>query len=173
VSAGELTRLVRHRPLPAAPVAVEASEAERAALAARFGVTAIERLTASVRLSDHDRAVEAVGTLHADVIQPCAVSGEDFAVTIAEDIAFRFVPAGSMPADEEVDIEIDSDEPDEIEYSGELFDLGEAVAQSLGLAIDPYAVGPDAEAARSEAGIVSDDAPIGPLAAALRALQKN
>ncbi|QYU69205.1 hypothetical protein J4558_03410 [Leptolyngbya sp. 15MV] len=54
-----------------------------------------------------------------------------------------------------------------------MFDLGEAVAQSLGLAIDPYAVGPEAEAARREAGIASDDVPSGPLAEALRALRKD
>ncbi|QYU66117.1 sigma 54-interacting transcriptional regulator [Leptolyngbya sp. 15MV] len=91
MSAGELTRMVRHRPLPAAPVEIEANEAERAALAARFGVTAIERLNASVRLTDAERAVEAVGTLRAEVVQPCAVSGEDFTMTIAEDIA-SFIP---------------------------------------------------------------------------------
>ena len=41
-----------------------------------------------------------------------------------------------------------ADECDEIGYSGTIFDIGEAVAQSLALAIDPFATGPQAEAAR-------------------------
>lgn len=170
---GELTRMVRHRPLPDAPLVIEASAAERAALAARFGVTAIERLHAEVQLTNHDDAVEAEGTLRADVIQPCAVSGEDFALAIEEELAFRFVPQRAHPAEPDLEIELEPGQLDEIEYSGELFDLGEAVAQSLGLAIDPYAVGPDADRARSEAGITGDDTPSGPLADALRALRKD
>ena len=48
---------------------------------------------------------------------------------------------------------------------GTAFDLGEAVAQSFGLAIDPYAAGPEADSVRREAGIVDEDAPSGPFAA--------
>ena len=44
-------------------------------------------------------------------------------------------------------------------------DLGEAVAQSFGLALDPYATGPDAETTRRDAGIVAESAPSGPFAA--------
>ena len=47
-----------------------------------------------------------------------------------------------------VDIEIDTDGLDEIEYEGTHMDVGEAVAQSLALAIDPFLTGPAAEAAR-------------------------
>jgi len=42
---------------------------------------------------------------------------------------------------------------DEIEYTGTHIDLGEAVAQSLALAIDPFLTGPNADAARKSAGI--------------------
>ena len=52
-----------------------------------------------------------------------------------------------------------------------MFDLGEAVAQDLALAIDPYAVGPGAERARKEAGLL-DEAAAGPFAA-LEALKKS
>ena len=60
---------------------------------------------------------------------------------------------------------------DEIPFEGHVFDLGEAVAQSLALAIDPYAVGPNAEQARKDAGI-GDEAASGPFAA-LAALKKD
>ena len=64
---------------------------------------------------------------------------------------------------------------DEIEYEGDSFDLGEAIAQTLGLAIDPYREGPDADSARRESGIQSDESiqPSGPLAEALAALKKG
>ncbi len=52
-----------------------------------------------------------------------------------------------------------------------MFDLGEAVAQSLALAIDPYAVGPSAEQARKDAGL-GDEAASGPFAA-LAGLKKS
>jgi len=171
VSESEFSRMVRRKPLPGAPVEIEASEAERAALAKRFGIGAIERLRAVLDLSEKGTAVLAEGTLSADIVQACAVSGEDFAHTIEEELALRFVPA-ERPADEpDIEIELDTGDLDEIEYEGENFDLGEAVAQSLGLAIDPYAEGPDADAAREDAGIASDDAPSGPLAEALRGLK--
>ena len=53
--------------------------------------------------------------------------------------------------------------------------LGEAIAQTLALAIDPYREGPDADEARKKAGIVSDEdhAPSGPLAEALAGLKKD
>ena len=50
-------------------------------------------------------------------------------------------------------------------------DVGEAVAQSLALAIDPFAVGPDAERARQQAGLL-DEGQAGPFAA-LAALKRD
>ena len=77
--------------------------------------------------------------------------------------------------DDTIEIELDAEDLDEIEYAGDTFDLGEAVAQSLGLAFDPYAEGPNADAVRVEKGIASDEdqAPSGPLAEALKALKKD
>ena len=174
----EFSRLVKDRQLPAATLVLEANEAERSALAARFGVPRVDALRAEVSLEQDGKAIAARGTLTAHIVQLCAISGEEFEVAIEEPLALRFVEEGSVDpaladADEEIEIELSADELDEIEYSGESFDLGEAVAQSLGLAIDPYAEGPNADAARKQAGIVGDDAPSGPLADALRALKRE
>lgn len=164
--------MIRPKPLPGGTVEIIASDAERAALARRFGITTVERLVARLDLAEDGKAVSATGTLEADLIQPCAVSGEDFPVIVREDIALRFVPASGAPVQPDIEIELADEDLDEIEYEGEMFDLGEAVAQSLALAIDPYAEGPNADAARKAAGIVSDDAPRGALADALAALKK-
>jgi len=151
----EFSRLIDLRQISGKPEALVASEAERAALAERFGLVAIGRLEASVELVPEGPVVAASGRLVAEWVQPCAVSGEDLAQATDEPIAFRFVPARTDHAPDE-EIELAEHELDEIEYSGTAFDLGEAVAQSFALAIDPFAEGPDAEAARKAAGILSE-----------------
>ena len=169
----ELSRMIKARPLPAGAVVIEASPEERAALAARFGLGAVESLRAEVSLDARPRAIRATGRLHAAILQPCAVSGEDFPVTIDEPVDLRFVEENQRPATPDEEIELEADDCDEIEYAGDMFDLGEAVAQTLGLAIDPYAEGPNADAARAAAGIVQEGEQLGPLADLLSALKKS
>jgi uncharacterized metal-binding protein YceD (DUF177 family) len=177
MSAPELSRIVKARLLPGDPVKVAADEAERASLSARFGLPAIESLSATIELEKSGKSVKANGRLTASIQQICAVSGEEFATAIDEPITLRFVEEGTLePAlseDGEIEIELEADDCDEIEYSGETFDLGEAIAQTLGLAIDPYAEGPNANSARKAAGIVAEGEQEGPLAAALSALKKD
>ncbi|MEQ5789155.1 DUF177 domain-containing protein [Erythrobacter sp. NFXS35] len=168
--------MVKTRPLPGAPLVIEASAAERAALAARFGLGEIAVLRAEVALEAKPSAIRATGRLNARVMQPCAVSGEPFPVTIDEPIDLRFIEQRGSAASgegEEIEIELEADDCDEIEFSGDMFDLGEAVAQTLGLAIDPYAEGPGADAARKAAGIVAEGEQDGPLAAMLSTLKKG
>ncbi len=175
MSESELSRPIKIRALPADPVVIEASDAERAALAKRFNLASVDDLHATIELEQRAKAVNASGTLKASITQACAISHEDFPTKIEEPLAFRFVEeaAPEISEDNEIEIELDADDLDEIEYAGDAFDLGEAVAQSLGLAIDPYAEGPNADAARKSAGITSDDEPTGPLAEALKALKKD
>ncbi|KLE34700.1 hypothetical protein AAW00_11080 [Aurantiacibacter luteus] len=153
-----------------APVELTASEVERAALARRFGLVAIDRLEARVELVPDGDAVEASGTLDAAIVQSCAVSGNDLPVTIHEPFTVRFVPMSDAPAAFDEEIELEEDELDEVEFKGTAFDLGEAVAQSLVLAIDPFAVGPDADEARRRHGLMEEGA-AGPLAEALKGLR--
>lgn len=171
----ELTRMIKARPLPGEPVVIEATPDERAALARRFALGAVEILRAEVALEQKPRAVRATGRLKAAIMQPCAISGEDFPVTIDEPVDLRFVEENPRPvsADEAIELELEADDCDEIGYSGDMFDLGEAVAQTLGLAIDPYAEGPNANAARKAAGIVAEGEQDGPLAALLAGLKKD
>ena len=170
----ELTRMIKVRPLPADPVVIEATLHERAALAARFGLGAVHSLRAEVALDQKARAIRATGRIKAEILQPCAISTEDFPVTIDEPVDLRFVEDRERPMteDEAQEIELEADDCDEIAFTGDMFDLGEAVAQTLGLAIDPYAEGPNADAARKAAGIVAEGEQDGPMAAMLAALQK-
>lgn len=145
-SDSEFPRLFDVRQCEGKQVHLEANEAERVALSNRFGIVRIDRLVADLLLTRQDRDVDASGTLVADIVQACAVSAEDLPVAIREEIAFRFVPEAEHHTSEE--IELDAKDCDEIEYAGTHFDLGEAVAQSVALAIDPFATGPEADTAR-------------------------
>ncbi|MGX7894483.1 YceD family protein [Tsuneonella sp. HG222] len=170
MSASEFPRPIDRRHLPSRELHLEANEAECAALAERFGLVAIQRLDARVVLTTDGEAIDADGTLEAEVIQSCAISGDDLPVRIREAIVLRFVPETAIPEPGE-EIELEEDELDEIPFAGHVFDLGEAVAQTLSLAIDPFAVGPGAETVRTEAGLL-DEGQAGPFGA-LAALKKN
>ena len=171
----ELSRPIKVKGLPGDALVIEATAGERAALARRFGLPGIDSLRAEIDLEQRGKAIRATGTLKAAIRQACAISGEDFPANIDEPIDLRFVDETGVtaPDDEEIEIELEADDCDEIEYSGDMFDLGEAVAQSLGLSIDPYAEGPNADAARKAAGIVQEGEQEGPLAALLAGLKKN
>lgn len=168
----EFSRMVRSRPHPPETLTITANADERTALAKRFGVIGIDALSADLSLTPDGDGVAAKGRMSAELVQNCAVSGEDFATRIEEPLDLRFVPAGSIETSED-EIELASDAADEIEFDGDSFDLGEAIAQSLGLAIDPYAEGPGADEARSAAGLTDDAAPRGPLADLLEGLERS
>ena len=151
----EFTRMIDLRGIGNAPLRLEARADECAALARRFAIVAVERFAAEVSLIPEGPVVTAKGRIAAAVVQSCAVSGEDLPVVIDEPVTLRFVPETAPTAAE---IELSVDELDEIPYTGTAFDLGEALAQSLALAIDPFLVGPRAEEARRMAGLLAEGA---------------
>lgn len=170
MSVPEFSHMIDLRQIGDAPVILIPDEDERRRLAARFAITAIDSMRAELRLTIEGQTVEAKGKLTASIVQMCAISGEDFPVKISEPVALRFVPANASRAPDE-EIEISADDCDEIEYEGTVFDLGEAVAQSLALAIDPFAEGPNADKARAEHKLGGDVA--SGAFAALSALKKD
>jgi len=155
----ELSRPFRLDSLSAAPrdVAVEADATEREALARRFGLVAIDSLEADARLVRRsDAAVTAEGTVRARVVQSCVATAERVEAVVEEPFRVEFRPLPSAGrADEE--IELGEGELDTIFYEGGAVDLGETVAQSLLLALDPYPRSPAAEAALREAGVKSEE----------------
>lgn len=118
---------------------VEANDAERAALAARMRLPALTALRCRFRLCpDLAGVIMAEGRLDAEVVQTCVITLEDFAATVAEHFTIRFVPAGTETDD------VDPDSVDDIPYAGGILDLGEATAEQLALALDPYPRAPGA-----------------------------
>ena len=165
----EFSRVLDARHLPAGPQVLEATAEECAAVAQRFGLAEVGSMAATVTCTADGPTVRVTGRLRAQIVQSCAVSGEDFPVRIDEPVALVFVPPSTAPISEDV-IELGAAELDEIEMQGAQFDLGEALAQGLALAIDPYAEGPGAEAARRKAGVM-DPSDTGPFAVLKKLLE--
>ena len=151
----EFSRIVDTRSIGNDPLRLEATGAERVALAQRFGIVAIERLVAEIELEPVKGEIKATGSLDAAIVQVCAISSQELPVRVAESLTFRFVPAAG-PGRPGEEIELDAGDLDEIEFSGTQFDLGEAVAQSLALAIDPFLEGPNAADFRKNSSFFGD-----------------
>jgi hypothetical protein len=71
------------------------------------------------------------GQFHAEVEQACVVTLDPVLQRIDEPFAWRLLPAGMEASDGD-------DDPDDIETEAGVADLGEALAQELSLALDPY-----------------------------------
>lgn len=149
-------------------VAIEADEAERKALARRFGLITIDRLAADFAVRRDAVGIIARGHLSGAVVQACSVTGDPVPATIEEDFAIRFLPEGSEGGDE---VELNEEDCDVVFYTGGAIDLGEAAAETLALSLDPFPRSAGAEAALREAGVLSEEE-AGPFAA-LAALRKK
>lgn len=137
-------------------VHVQAEANERIALAARFGLKAIDSLKADYAIRRDARGIIATGHLSARVVQACVITDEPVPARIEEDFAIRFFPeTDSDDSDDET--ELSEDECDIVFYSGSAIDLGEAAAESLALALDPYPRSASAEAALKDAGVISEE----------------
>ena len=136
-------------------ITITADAAERAALAVRFGLRAVDRLEASFAVQRDDAGIVARGRVTAAVVQACSVTDDPLPMTIAEHVALRFVTAQEAAAEEE--LELDSDTLDTMAYDGAGVDLGEAAAETMALALDPFPRGPNAAAALRAAGVISEE----------------
>ncbi len=122
---------------------LEADADERAALARRFGLLALDSLTAKVGLTPVDGGLVRVhGTLAAKVTQACVVTLEP--VTTRVEGSFQRLygtdapeEAGGLIADADAE---ESPEP----FTHGAVDVGEAVAEQLALELDPFPRAPGA-----------------------------
>lgn len=164
----EFSRPVRIDTLGAEPrpLSIEASKEERAALARRFGLSGIERLSASAALSRRGDQVTAKGTLSAHVTQSCVATGQPVEAVVDEEFLIHFRPQPARAAEED-EIELSEGEMDVVFYDGASIDLGEAAAETLSLSLEPYPRAPDTDHLLREAGVKSEAeaGPFGALAA--------
>lgn len=115
---------------------LEAKASERQSLADRFGLIELSKLQAEVTVKPLlDQTIAITGRLVADVVQTCVVSLESLPAHVVSDIdVLCAVPElasahlqSLQPGDKEMEEIIDG-----------TIDLGELVAQNLGIALNPY-----------------------------------
>lgn len=143
------------RPLPLGKVErsgfqteFSASDSECVALARRFDLIAIKALHAHTN-ARRLRNAAVRGTVHIDgrvqarVVQTCVVSMAPVVSDIDETFNLYYAPADAVQAmmskdSDPLDIDPLDDAADPEPVFGDVIDLGEAVAQQLSLALNPY-----------------------------------
>ena len=151
---------------------ISANETERASSwRRRFELFALDIMTAKISLSRNTKGIQAKGQLRCELAQTCTATGEAVAEIIDEEVDVIFV----SPPTEDGDVELESGECDTMFHDGKLVDLGEAAAQTMALALNPYPRSKRADAKLRAAGVKSEDeerAVSGPFAA-LAALKEQ
>jgi uncharacterized metal-binding protein YceD (DUF177 family) len=142
---------------------IAASEAERAALARRFDLIALDRLSAAVELVRHGKEMFLLrATFDAEFVQSCVVTLDPVRGAVSEEFTLLLGPP-------EVEAEAAGTVGDEIAFEplvGDRVDIGEAVAQEFALALPPFPHSPDAEGEAEPRTPAPDEA--GPFAALSR-----
>jgi uncharacterized metal-binding protein YceD (DUF177 family) len=140
VSQPEFSRLVPLARLGAAPFKDEiaATPDECAALAARFGLLALDRLAARIVLERRPGdTILLHAAFEAAFTQECVISLEPVAGTVSDEFVLRYGPPDAETDD-------GADEPAFEPLEGEAIDVGEAVAQEFSLSLPPFPHLPDA-----------------------------
>jgi uncharacterized metal-binding protein YceD (DUF177 family) len=155
-------------------VGIQASAEERAALARRFELIAIDRLEVHFALRRIAAGVLAHGHISAAVTQSCSVTGEPVPADIEEEFAIRFVPEANAGETQD-EVELSEEDLDTVFYAGNAIDLGEAAAETLALALDPFPRSPNAASVLAKAGVIGEDeaGPFGALATLKDKLKKS
>ena len=124
---------------------ISATEEERAALARRFELLALDRLDADLTIErlPGKGVIRVGGHFEADVTQACVISLQPVPVHISQDFTQLYALAPETPVTREHVIDAEADDPPEALGPGGL-DLGEAVVQQFALALDPYPRAPEA-----------------------------
>ena len=135
----EFSRTLRFQDIDRRPREVDlvASPEERAALAERFQILAVDELTSHVRVErETDGWYRVRGSLQARVVQECVRTLAPVPEEIDEPVALRVTTDPDFDPDAE---DADLTSGDEVEYvAGEELDVGELLAQQLALALNPY-----------------------------------
>jgi uncharacterized metal-binding protein YceD (DUF177 family) len=151
------------------PFKIAAEKEECAAIAKRFGLASVATLCVEGKLVAKAAGIDASGEIKAQVTQICVATSEPIVATVDEPFHVLFTaPDLTIEVDE---IELSPDDCDQMEHDGNAIDLGEAAAQTLALALDPFPRAAHAGEILAKAGVKKEgDEIVGPFAA-LRALK--
>jgi uncharacterized metal-binding protein YceD (DUF177 family) len=140
-----------------------ADEGERKRIADRLGLPSLDCLNAHATLERKGEIVRARGRLKASLCQSCVVTGDPVESHADEAFDIYFLPEPTQETPEE-EVELAESDCDVVFHDGAAIDLGEAIADTLALGLDPYPRSAGAEAALKEAGVLTEEQ-AGPFAA--------
>jgi len=155
----EFSRIVRLARLGVDPFRQEiaASEAERAALARRFDLLSLDRLTAAVELVRQGPEIILLrAAFEARFVQSCVVTLDPVEGAVSESFALRYGPPEAEPVETGTADDDIAFEP----LAAEFIDIGEAVAQEFSLALPAF---PRSAEASIETEPPADDSPFAAL----------
>ncbi|WP_177236272.1 YceD family protein [Albimonas pacifica] len=122
-------------------LAQKADSAERAALARRFGVAAVGRMSFEAQIRPAGDGWRVSGLARARVTQPCVVTLVDIAQEIEEPFSRLFLPGVEPAGIGDIAPNEDEDPPEPL---GTRLDPAEMASEAVALAIDPYPRAPGA-----------------------------
>ena len=112
---------------------IDCDESECAALAARFGFAVVARMSARLKVKRAGPGHwNVTGKLQAEVTQLCGVTGEPVPESVDFTIEERYCRASEEGTD--IDVSLDGFEP----LVDGAIDLGEVVAQTLAISVNPW-----------------------------------
>jgi uncharacterized metal-binding protein YceD (DUF177 family) len=119
-----------------AALAIAATEAERAALARRFGALGVAAFEAEIAVAPWGPGGWRLdGSARAALTQTCVVTLEPVETRIDERFTRYYAPESRL--DEAAEL-LDADARDELEPLGAEIDAGEVAAEAAALGVDPY-----------------------------------
>ena len=136
-------------------VRIEGDEALRKALADRLRLVSIDLFDAVATLGRDGEAINANGRVKAKVTQACTATGDPVPATIDEPFALLFAAQPDHAEDEE--IELGANDLDTIFHDGRTVPLGDAIVDTLALALDPYPRVADADERLRAAGVLREE----------------
>jgi uncharacterized metal-binding protein YceD (DUF177 family) len=127
-------------------------------LAARFGLAAIDKLSAHLSLLKDVQGVHVSGTVHAKVQYFCRVTTEPFPASLSEPLSILYLQGVSeedLP--DPVEAALADDPVEMLALDGDEIDVAVLCAETLGLALEPFPRGPGADAALAQLGIMTEE----------------
>jgi uncharacterized metal-binding protein YceD (DUF177 family) len=138
----EFSRPVRSERIPTEgqTETLTATPEECAALAERFELQAINALEAEIQLKliAGGPMVRLTGWFRADVVQTCVATLEPLPVRVEERFEMLFGPEAEYRPGQEIHLDAEAADPPEPFGPDGIIDVGEAVAEHLLLALDPF-----------------------------------
>ena len=121
---------------------IEASASERAAIARRLGIAAVDELAGDVVVSRwRGSGIAVQGEFYAAVTQTCVLTLEAFTNRVQDQLTVRLLPMCDRPETDRglEDMSLEDMSLEDIELlEGDVIDVGELIVQHLAVAMDPY-----------------------------------